>query len=156
MIRRKNEAQLSTVAVGILTPAGQQLLTGFNFNDRAKLSAVLLSDFNLDTATGEIDIADFTTNQNLMTPEGATHVSFTAGFLNLDFGTGIKDLQLSPVTNMPINGTSGSLTLTPAAVPTGTGSQCYFLKVAFYQEINAVQYPLNNGAYNALQLVMVI
>jgi hypothetical protein len=145
-----------TVAVGILTPNGQQALNGFNFNDRAKLSAVLLSDFTLDTTTGEITIVDFTPNQNLAIPEGATHVSLESGFLNLDFATGDKDLELSLVTNLPIDNTSGTITLTPTAVPVGTGTQAYFLKIAFYQEINAVQYPLNNGAYNALQLVGLI
>lgn len=145
-----------TVAVGILTPNGQQALKGFNFNDRAKLSAVLLSDFTLSTATGEITIADFTPNNNLAIPEGATHVSLESGFLNLDFATGDKDLELSPVTNLPIDNTLSTVTLTPAAVPVGTGTQAYFLKIAFYQEINAVQYPLNNGAYNALQMVELI
>jgi len=46
--------------------------------------------------------------------------------------------------------------LTPAAVPVGTGQAFYFLKVAFFQEINGTQYPLNNGAFNALQLIEVL
>lgn len=144
------------VAVGITTPEGQLALKGFNFNIRAIMSSVLLAEATLDTATGEIVIADFTPDQNLLIPQGATHVSFISGFLNLDFGTGDKDLQLSPVTNLPIDNTLTTLTLTPAGVPAGAGSQCYFLKVAFFQEVNGLQYALNNGAYNALQLLEVI
>ena len=144
------------VAVGITTPEGQLALKGFDFNIRATMSAVVLSDIVLNTATGEIVIANFTPAFNLGVPEGATHVSLMSGFLNLDFATGDKDLQLSPVSNMPIDNTTTTVTLTPAAVPVGSGSACYFLKVAFFQEVNGVQYPLNNGAFNALQLLEVL
>ncbi len=157
----KNEDAVSArgqriVAVGITTPQGQLALRGFNFNNRAIMSAVVLSDINLDTTTGEIVIADFTPAQRLYIPKGSTHVSLISGFLNLDFTTGDKDLRLSPITNLPIDNTTATVTLTPSAVPTGTGAQCYFLKVAFYQEVNGIQYPLNNGAYNALQLLEVL
>lgn len=85
------------VATGLTTVAGRLALNGFNFNVNAILSSVLLTDFTLNTATGEVDIPDFVPNQNLTYPEGATHVSLEAGFLNLDFTTNIKDLQLSPI-----------------------------------------------------------
>lgn len=157
----KNEDAVSprgerNVGVGITTPAGQQALKGFNFNNRAIMSAVVLSDIQLDTATGEIEITDFIPAQRLHVPDGSTHVSLTSGFLNLDFTTGDKDLRLSPVSNMPIDHTMATVTLTPSAVPVGAGAQCYFFKVAFYQEVNGIQYPLNNGAYNALQLLEVL
>lgn len=157
----KNEDTISprgerNVAIGISTPQGQLALKGFNFNNRAIMSAVILSDINLDTATGEIVITDFTPAQKMYVPEGSTHVSLISGFLNLDFATGIKDLQLSPVTNLPIDNTTATVTLTPAAVPIGAGADFYFMKVAFYQEVNGIQYPLNNGAYNALQLLEVL
>lgn len=144
------------VAVGLTTPEGRLELNGFDFNKDAILSSVLLIDFTLNPTTGEVVIADFTPNQNLDSPEGATHVSLTSGFLNLDFSTDIKDLQLSPVINVPINGVTSTVTLTPPTAPTGSGNAFYFLKLAFFQEVNSVQYPLNNGTYNALQLVDVL
>jgi hypothetical protein len=144
------------VSVGIATPQGKLDLIGFNFNSDAILSSVLLTDFTLNTTTGEVEIIDFVPTQNLSKPEGATHVSFTAGFLNLDFGTTEHDLITSPVVNVPIDSVVSTVTLTPASVPAGTGNAFYFLKVAFFQEVNSVQYALNNGAYNALQLLDVI
>ncbi|MFL0352395.1 hypothetical protein [Xanthomarina sp. GH4-25] len=144
------------VSIGLATPQGRADLTGFDFNIEAILSSVLLSDYTLNPANGEVEIIDFMPIQNLHTPEGATHVSFTSGFLNLDFATGDKDLQLSPVQNMIIDGTTSNVVLTPAGVPVGTGNELFFLKVAFFQEINAIQYPLNNGAYNALQVIEVL
>lgn len=144
------------VSIGIQTPDGKTILKAFDFNRHAVLTAVLLSDFTLNTATGEIVIDNFTPIQRLDIPEGATHVTFSAGFLNLDFATTVKDLQLSNEVNLPINGTASTVTLTPAGVPVGTGQNFYFLKVAFFQEINGIQYPLNNGAFNALQLLEVL
>ena len=147
---------LRNVAVGILTPEGKTALKGFDFNRHAILSSVLLNDFNLDIATGVISMAGFIPANRLRWPEGATHVSFTSGFLNLDFSTAIKDLQLSNVVNLPINGTMTAVTLTPAGIPAGLGQQFYFLKIAFFQEINGNQYPLRNGAFNALILMEVL
>ena len=144
------------VAVGLSTPEGRAWLKGFNFNANAILSTVVLSDFTLDTLTGEVTIPDFTPAQDMYIPEGATHVAFQAGFLNLDFDTGDKDLQLSPIVNLPIDNNTSVVNLTPAAVPSGAGNQCYFLKVSFYQEVNAIQYPLNNGGFNALKLIEVL
>lgn len=144
------------VAIGLGTPEGRALLKSFDFNSNANLSSVLLSDFTLDPLTGEVTIIDVMPNHDLSTPGGSTHVSFNAGFLNLDFSSGEKELQVSPIVNLPINGIPTTVTLTPPAVPTGTGNQLYFLKVAFFQEVNGVQYPLNNGAFNALQLIEVL
>lgn len=161
MSRVKNEDLTSprgerNVATGILTPLGKSRLKGFNFNKKAVLESVLQAAFTLNTTTGEVSIPDLIPIQQLESPEGATHVEFSAGFLNLDFETGDKDLQLSNFVNLAIDATVSTVTLTPLGVPAGTGQDFYFLKAAFFQEINAVQYPLNNGAFNTLQLIEVI
>ncbi len=58
--------------------------------------------------------------------------------------------------SLPIDNTSTSVTLTPAAVPTGTGVKLYLFQIEFYQEVNGVQYALKNGAYNALSIIDVV
>lgn len=144
------------VAIGLTTPEGKALLKGFDFNSNALLTSVLLSDFNLDTTTGEVIIPDFIPSQRVVKPQGATHLSLSVGFLKLDFPMEAKDLKLSSVVNMPINGTASTVTLTPASVPIGTGNAMYFLKIVFFQEVNGVQYPLNNGTHNPLKLIEVL
>jgi hypothetical protein len=144
------------VAVGITTPEGKAWLKKFDFNNRANLDSVLMAQYSLDIATGEIVVTDLVPNAQISFPEGATHLSLSAAFLNLDFGTEVADLQLSNVVNLPINGIATTATLTPAAPATGTGQSFYFLKVAFFQEVNGIQYPLNNGAFNALQLIEIV
>jgi hypothetical protein len=144
------------VALGMATAMGKAWLKGFNFNSRAPLDSVLQAQYSLDTATGTVSMPNLVPLQQVAAPEGATHLSFSAGFLNLDFEDGSNDLQLSNVVNLPINATATSVDLIPAAPATGTGQSCYFLKVAFFQEVNGIQYPLNNGAFNALQLIEVL
>lgn len=160
MTRVKNEDGTSprgqrTVAIGLATPQGKTWLKKFNFNKNAVLEGVLLTSFTLDTTTGEIVIPDLVPKQQLGTPEGATHVTFSSGFLNLDMATDQKDLELSAEINLPINLTPTTVTLSPAT-PSGSGESYFFLKIAFFQEINGTQYPLNNGAFNALQLLEVV
>lgn len=145
------------VATGIATPAGKAWLKGFNFNNRAPMDSVLLSNYTLTPASGEIVLTDLNPDQQIAFPEGATHFSLQCGFLNLDFDNPEAfDLQLSPEVNVPITGTANTETLTPAAAAAGTGESYYFLKIAFFQEVNSVQYILNNGAHNALQLIEIV
>ncbi|WP_066219238.1 hypothetical protein [Formosa haliotis] len=157
----KNEDLISVrgqrnVPVGLETETGKALLKGFDFNKFATLDSVLQAEYNLNSTTGEVIITDIVLNQQLGVPEGATHVSFSCAFLNLDLNTNVKDLQLSPVENFPINGTATTVTLTPSTAAIGSGFSFYFLKVSFYQEVNNIQYPINNGAYNALQLIEIL
>jgi hypothetical protein len=64
-------------------------------------------------------------------------------------------VNLTNAVNLAINATAGTVTLTPTAVPAGTGTKVYMLKVEFFQLLNGVQYSLKNGAYNALAIVEV-
>ena len=144
------------VAMGLATPAGQAILRGFDFNKDAPMDSVLQTPYTLDTATGDITIPDLIPDQQLGIPEGATHVSFSGAFLNLDLDTNTKDLQLSPVSNLPISNTVGTVSLSPPSPATGSGNSYYFLKIAFYQEVNGVQYSMNNGAFNSLYLIDVL
>jgi hypothetical protein len=146
-------AGLRNVATGIQTATGKAWLKGFNFNVDAPLDAVLRTYWNLDTITGEITMSSLIPSEHTSSPEGATHLTLSAAFLNLDFATDLVDLQLTNEVNLPINGTTTSVTLTPTATPVGTGQSFYFLKIAFFREINGIQSPLKNGAFNALKLI---
>lgn len=161
MARVKNEDLTSqagsrNVPTGIQTAAGKAWMAAFEFNKDAPLSTVLKAAWTLDTATGTIDIPALIPTTDLGIPEGATHVTFSGVFMNLDFETKVADVQATNEVNLPINGTETAVTLTPAAVPTGTGQSFYLLKVQFFRNINGFQSPLNNGAFNALQLVEVL
>ncbi len=144
-----------TVGVGIADPAAMELLNGFDFNISAILSSILFAPYTVDLPTGKISFAALTPINDIAFPSGATHITLSGAFAIVDFVNGTSDIQFSPEVNLPIDGTTAPQSLTPAAVPAGTGSKFYLLEIEFFQEVNAVQYSLKNGAYNALAIVEV-
>ena len=145
-----------SVDVGIATAEGKALLKGFNFNDKAILGAILYKPYAVNTTTGVISIADLVPINDIAVPSGTTHVSMKGAFAIVDFDAGTSDVGYTNITNLPVDGTSTAVTLTPASVPAGTGTKLYLLQIEFFQEVNAVQYSLNNGAYNALAIIEVV
>ncbi|MGL2962778.1 hypothetical protein ACSVH2_03025 [Flavobacterium sp. RSB2_4_14] len=141
------------VAEGLGNTEGKLLLKGFNFNDNAPMQSVLFATILVDTASGKVSIPDFFPMEQLRSPEGATHFSMQSAFLNLDFATGISDITFSDVANFPLDNSTLSISLNPTSVPVGSGTQVYLLLVEFFQEVNGVQYVLNNGSYNVLNVL---
>jgi len=141
------------IAAGINNPAAKELLKGFNFNERSNLGTVLAKPFSVTTGTGGVTISDVIPLNDINFPSGATHVILQSGWAKIDFSTGVSDLQLSPATSLLIDETEQNISLVPASAPAGSGIDIYVLCIAFYQEVNGTQYPLKNGAFNALSIV---
>jgi len=144
-----------TPAVGLAGAPGKALLKGFNFNISSILGSVLYKPFTVNTTTGVIVITGLVPLNDIAYPSGATHMAITGGFGNINFTTNAVDVKLSNVVNLAINGTATTVTLTPTAVPAGTGIKVLLIKIEFFQLMNGVQYPLKNGSYNALAIVEV-
>jgi hypothetical protein len=129
------------------------ILEGFDFNARATLSSVLNSIIEVDTATGAVSIATYNPLEQMRSPEGATHFSLQVGFLRIDFATGAYELTQSDEEVYPlVNGVIAPV-LTPVSVPAASGTGMHFILIEFFQEVNGVQYMLNNGAFNVLHLL---
>ncbi len=143
------------VAVGLGQTEGKLALKGFDFNSNAPLQSVLLSALSLDAATGSISVSEFLPTDQVRYPEGATHFSLQSAFLNLDFASGAYDIAYSPVEIIAIEPVLVAPTLTPDAVPTGSGTAIHLLAIEFFQKVNGVNYLLKNGAYNVLHVVEV-
>lgn len=157
----KNQDLVSTrgernVVEGLATATGKAYLKGFDFNNRASMRSVFFSPFTVDSATGAITVTDLKPTEQIRYPEGATHFSMQSGFVNLDFETGASDITYSAVSNLPIDGTVSTVSLTPSGVPSGTGLEFMVLLIEFFQEVNGQQYSLNNGAFNVLNIVEVL
>lgn len=144
------------VGVGISTAPAKALLKGFEFNSSSFLASVLYKPYVLVPATGVITIAGLVPATDVVFPAGATHMSLTGGFANLNFATGAIDFKMTNVQNLAINAPSTAVTLTPTAVPAGTGTKIYLLKIEFFQQVNGVQYSLKNGSNNALRIIEVL
>jgi len=142
-----------TVAGGLATIAGQELFRGFDFNANATLTSVLQAPFTQNQATGEVSIAAFDPQQHVRIPQGATHVGFSTALVALDLQNGAYSIEQSNPQNLSVTAASATVTTTPATVPVGTGFMFMLLLIEFFQEVNTVQYPLNNGSFNVLNLL---
>ena len=142
------------VALGLATPAGKQLLQGFDFNINAPLNGVLFAPYTTDLVNGTIDFVDLIPAEQLQFPQGATHVSLQCALLAIDFDTEVSEIAYSNIENLAINLTPTSIALTTTSVPSGT-VQLLMLMLSFYQEVNGVQYSLKNEEYNVLNVVEV-
>ncbi len=146
---------LRTVGTAIALPTAKALLKGFNFNSKAILGGVLYKPYVVNTATGVITINGLVPINDIAFPSGSTHVSIKGAWAKVDFANNVSDIKYSNVVNLPINAVSSNVVLTPTAAAVGAGTNLFMLQIEFFQMVNAVQYTLKNGAYNALSVVEV-
>jgi hypothetical protein len=144
-----------SVGVGIADPMAQAELKNFDFNISAILSSILYKPYTVNTATGIIGITGLVPVNDIAYPTGSIHVAIRGAWAKIDFAGNTSEIEYTNIVNLPIDGTSGTVTLTPAAIPAGAGTSLFFLAIEFFQEVNGVQYTLKNGAYNSLSIVEV-
>ncbi len=143
------------VGVGIETEVAKAILKGFNFNNRAILGSILFNDYSVDLGTGETSLNNFVPINDLNAPAGATHVSLRGAWAKVDFAVGEAEVRETNVVNLPIDGGSSDVVLTPGVAPNGSGTSLYFLMVEFFQEVNGNRWALKSREFNALGIVEV-
>lgn len=141
------------VSLGIATPEGQAFISSFNINSNAGLGQILFKPFSVNATTKALTVVGLFPQNDIAAPQGATHVTFKTAVSMIDFETGNYTTVESPSVTRSLSAVASDLVLTPASVPTGAGVLVTTLSVSFTQEVNAVQYSLKNGAYNALAVV---
>lgn len=144
------------VGAAIGSASAKALLKGFDFNIRSGLGTVLFKPYSVTPGTGEIKIPSLVPINDIISPPGSTHVSIKGSRARIDFVSGRAEVHESNVVSLPINGLATSVVLTPAGVPSGTGTDIFLLQIEFFQEVNGVQYTLNNGTFNALAIIEVL
>lgn len=145
-----------SVGIGLASNAGKALLKGFDFNRHAPLNQILIDDYQIDTTTGQFTIADFVPLNGLYTPEGATHLQFSVGVLQLDLQGQASELQMKEGAYIPIDMNTVQIALAPDQMPSGNGVQLFLVMLSFYQEVNQKFYDLRNGSFNVLHVIEVV
>lgn len=145
-----------SVAEGMEKPEAKQLLKGFNFNISAELGTVIYSPYTVDVETGEINIEEISPMNDISIPEGASHIIFRSGFASVNFGTGASEIKVSEPVRLAVNEPAQAVSVKPAEVPALVGTQFILLSIDFVQEVNNVDYSLNNNSFNVLAIVEVI
>jgi hypothetical protein len=141
------------VSEGLNNALAAAVLEGFDFNARAAYSSILNVTSVVDVSTGKVTVSGFNPTEQLRGPDGATHFSLQVGFLRIDFASGAYELTQSVEEVYPIVTGIIAPTLTPETVPSLPGTGMHLILIEFFQEINGVQYMLNNGAFNVLHLL---
>jgi hypothetical protein len=137
-----------------------ELLTGFDFNQNAKLANLFGVPFTsaINRATGQVTITlpAYVPASTIDAPPNATHFKLLSAGVAIDFEQAEYEVkeQVSAALALDMQEIAGS---TLESQLTGNSTRPMFLVfgIAFYQQVNGVQYPLFNGSNNALAIVHV-
>lgn len=136
------------------------LLQGFQFNRNATLESTLnvLFESSIDRETGTmvVDIPAFAPASKISVPDGATHFQLKAGGAAIDFENFTYSIAETASPVMEINNAvQGPLQLSLAVTPGSVNPLFLVFGVEYLQLVNGANYPLNNGAFNAIAIVKV-
>ncbi|MFT3793751.1 hypothetical protein [Flavobacterium sp.] len=137
-----------------------ELLTGFEFNINGKLSTTLFAPYvpTINRVSGELDVtlAPFVPVNMIIAPTGATHFKIVSAGAEIDFEAETYVMQNSSSAVLPIDATpTAAITQTNAVTTNSTKPLFLAVGLEFFQQVNNQMYPLKNGAFNPLSLVMV-
>jgi hypothetical protein len=168
MISRLTQAMMKVVQSDLNNLRGERnvgdgdvtLLTGFEFNQNAKLDKTFFAPYtaNIDRGSGilSIDIPDYVPGELIVAPSGTTHYRLISGAARVDFKTGEYEGDASQSADLAMGSLQQpALSLTQNVTAGSPGSLFLVFGIAFYQEVNGHMYPLRNGAFNALSVVKV-
>jgi hypothetical protein len=137
-----------------------ELLEGFDFNVSAKLSTTIYAPYTvtIDRVAGTLTLAipSFKPAEMIAAPAGATHFKIVSAGSEIDFEqeTDQTDIQESAVLAWDGSATA-AMNVVHAVTANSTHPLFLVLGIQFFQEVNGVNYPLKNGAFNALSIVKV-
>ena len=138
-----------------------EMLEGFDFNSNANLGNTIYATYtpSIDRVGGilMLEIKAFTPSTDIVAPEGTTHFKIvTAGseidFENETFISDFKDTGILPLDNNVV----APIILKNTVTANSTHPLFLMLGIQFFQQVNGVDYPLKNGAFNALKMVKVL
>lgn len=136
------------------------LLNGFEFNFNAKLSQTFLPQFTtaFDRSTGaaQVIVSSYVPSKMIHMPEGATHYVLKFGASAVDFENGTYNTEefSTPVLALD-NVQAPGITLETSVEPGSIHPVFMILAIEFNQFVNGEYYPLQNGFFNAIQIVNV-
>ena len=137
------------------------LLQGFDFNGNARLSATVYApySFEIDRLGGvmDINVSSFNPNSQIVAPGGTTHFRFISAGVEVDFENETFVLAQSSTAELPYDNVNTALTMlsNDLGVPGSTKPLFLVFGIEFLQQVNGSFYSLNNGAFNALNLVAI-
>lgn len=137
-----------------------ELLQGFDFNINAVLGSTISAAYTpvIDRATGllEISIPAFIPANELLAPDGTTHYKLVSAGAEIDFENESAIAATAETAILPWDANpTVAINLSNQVTANSTHPLFLVFGIQFYQAVNGKNYPLKNGAFNALNLVRV-
>lgn len=138
-----------------------ELLEGFDFNKNGKLGRALYAPYTsvIDRVarTLTVKIPSFIPANMIAAHGGTTHFKIISGGAEIDFEHESFVVDVNETGIMPWDNVATAVTNQSNTVTANSTHPLFLaLGIEFYQEVNAVKYPLKNGAFNAFSLVKVL
>ncbi|NGY37262.1 hypothetical protein FQU23_007005 [Flavobacterium sp. XN-5] len=168
MVSRLTQSMVKVIQADLVNERGlrnvidgeAELLAGFDFNITGKLGTTLFVPFigTIDRAAGEISVAvdPFVPTNMIAAPGGTTHYKIISAGAEINFEeetfvVSSSETAIQPWDSTPVVAINQLNMVTPNSV-----SPLFLaLGIEFFQEVNGKMYPLKNGAFNPLALVLV-
>ncbi|MEI8075244.1 MAG: hypothetical protein WCH78_10885 [Bacteroidota bacterium] len=136
------------------------LLQGFEFNVTGKLTTSLFASFDatIDRVTGDciVNLPSFIPSQLIAATGGTTHFKIISAAAAIDFENVAFVVDNKETAVLPWDNTATAIiNLSNSVGANSTHPIFLVLGISFFQEVNGMQYPLKNGAFNPLAIVKV-
>jgi hypothetical protein len=136
------------------------LLEGFEFNKNGKLATTFSAPYtaSIDRSTGTltVDVASFMAANMISSPNGATHFRLKVAAAAIDFEGNTYSVDISTSADLAISQeVQGPLHFSQHVTTASIHPLFLIFGVEFFQSVNGIQHPLNNGAFNAMSIVKV-
>lgn len=169
MISRLVKKMMAVIKADAVSDRGQRnvldgeliLLQGFDFNGNASLSATVYAPFTFEVdrlgGVMDVNVSSFNPSSQIVAPGGTTHFRFISAGAEVDFENETFVLAQSSTAELPYDNVNTALTMlnNDLGVPGSTKPLFLVFGIEFLQQVNGLFYSLNNGAFNALNLVAV-
>ena len=134
------------------------LLSGFEFNRNARLGNSIQMNYEsvIDRNAGIVNVIvpAFIPSAMIAFPDGATHASIVAGVCEIDFESNDFNSKVERSILFPLdNSEQAEINLSIPLTENTEKLVLLVLGIEFYQVVNGENYPLKNGAFNAMALI---
>ena len=169
MVSRLTKEMISVVKADVTSTRGQrnvldgelEMLEGFDFNIDGKLSTTVFFAYTatIDRVTGALQVAipAFSPTNDVMAPEGATHLKLVSAGASIDFEAGVFEVVTSESVPLELAAAPvAPLNLLNQLTANSTHPLFLILGMEFSQQVNGISYSLKNGKFNPLAIVKVL
>jgi len=137
-----------------------ELLTGFDFNINGKLKTSMYADYTgiIDRVTGKltVNVPAFVPLNMIAAPVGATHFKLVSAGVEIDFENETYVVDTKETAIVPWDRTpTAVINMVNQVTAASTHPLFLALGIAYYQEVNGVQYELKSGIFNALAFIKI-